>query len=348
MEDILYAAYSETNQLHSPKDILRRGNIVKYMENPDRVKYFLSALKDRKYKIISPRSFDIDAILAIHSAGYIDFLRDAHPRWRQAFADGKASDEVVAHTFAVRYPSVCPTSIQGQVGYYLAGSSVPITKGTFAAAISSAHCALEAAARLCEGETEAYALCRPPGHHAYRDLAGGFCYLNNAAIAAQALLPHHERVAIFDFDVHHGNGTQSIFYDRNDVHFVSVHADPNDVFPFYSGHPNETGEGRGQGFNLNLPVPAGSGDEAYLEAVRRGILSVRESGATALVVSAGFDAFKGDPSVDMNVSTDGFRQIGRLLGQLRLSTAIIQEGGYLVEELGLNLGAFLDGFSAER
>lgn len=330
--------------MHAPKDVLRRGILTKYMESPDRVKHLLAALTSRDYQIISPRSFGLDEICAVHCPDYVDFLRDAHPRWKASFP----SDDVVAHTFAVRYPSVCPTSIQGQVGYYLAGSSVPITNGTFAAAVSSAHCALEAAARVSEGEMQAYALCRPPGHHAYRDLAGGFCYLNNAAIAAHFLRGHHERVAIFDFDVHHGNGTQSIFYDRNDVQFVSVHADTNDVFPFYSGHASETGEGQGQGFNLNLPVPAGSGDDSYLEAVRRGVLSVRDGGATVLVISAGFDAFRGDPSVDMNVSTEGFREIGRLLGRLRLPTAIIQEGGYLVEELGLNLGAFLDGFSEER
>lgn len=319
------------------------------MESPDRAKHFLSALNARNHKIIPPRSFGMDAILAVHSGDYIDFLRDAYPRWRQAFPQSGASDDVVAHTFAGRHSSSrAPTSIQGQAGYYLAGSSIPITEGTFEAAVSSAHCALEAAARLCEGETEVYALCRPPGHHAYRDLAGGFCYLNNAAIAAQSLLSHHARVAVFDFDVHHGNGTQSIFYDRSDVHFVSVHADTNDVFPFYSGHADEIGDGQGLGFNLNLSVPVGSGDDIYLEAVRRGIESVAGSGATALVASAGFDAFKGDPSVNMNVSTQGFQEIGDLLGRLRLPTAIIQEGGYLVEELGLNLGAFLDGFSAVR
>ncbi|WP_414476364.1 histone deacetylase family protein [Microvirga sp. M2] len=342
------AIYSETHNLHAPSEIVVRGKVSPNLEVPGRVAHLLDALKAGGHEIVAPRDFGMEPILAIHDRAYVEFLQSAYERWHQAFPKGKAGPYACAHASANRHRAALPASIQGQVGYYLSGGSAPIDAGTFEASVASAHCALEAAALLEEGHYDAYALCRPPGHHAYADMAGGFCYLNNAAIAAQALLAKHKRVAILDFDVHHGNGTQDIFYDRDDVHFVSIHADPHQVFPFYAGYADERGEGAGEGFNLNLPVLVGSADPVYLEAIEAGVKSVKESGATALVVSVGFDAFKGDPSAEMNVSTQGFAEIGRLLGCASLPTALIQEGGYLVADLGLNLGAFMDGFTSAR
>lgn len=237
-----------------------------------------------------------------------------------------------------------PTGIQGQIGWYIAGASAPIIEGTWDAAVSAAHVALEAAERLLGGQQEAYALCRPPGHHAYSDLAGGFCYLNNAAIAAEHLAASLGRVAILDIDVHHGNGTQGIFYDWDDVHFVSVHGDPNDLYPFYAGYRDEIGEGKGTGHTKDLPLPRLARDEPFLGAIDEGLSSIGRYQPAALVVSLGFDAFRGDPTAHLAVSTEGFRQAGMRIGRIRKPILLVQEGGYAVSDLGRNLAAFLDGF----
>lgn len=342
------AVYSEAHKQHAPAEIVVRGLVAPNLEVPGRMDHLLEALQAGGHDIVVPRDFGLEPILAVHDGAYVDFLRTAYERWHEAFPAGKAGPYACAHASANRHRAVLPSSIQGQVGYYLSGGSAPIDAGTYEASLAAANCALEAATLLSEGHGEAYALCRPPGHHAYADMAGGFCYLNNAAVAAQALLADHERVAILDFDVHHGNGTQDIFYERGDVHFVSVHGDPNDLFPFYVGYADERGEGAGEGHNLNLPVPLSSGDDSYLAAMDAGLASISKSGASALVVSVGFDAFSGDPSAEMNVSTRGFEEIGRRLGRAGLPTALIQEGGYLVADLGLNLEAFLRGFTSER
>lgn len=340
--------YSEAHLAHHPREIAIRGLIASNLEVPDRVEHLLGAVKAGGHRIAAPRDFGMKSIFAVHDRAYVDFLKTAYERWHQAFGEGRAGPYACAHASANRHVARVPSSIQGQVGYYLSGGSAPIDAGTFGAAVTSAHCALEAAALLDEGVREVYALCRPPGHHAYTDMAGGFCYLNNAAIAAQALAERHGRVAVLDFDVHHGNGTQDIFYSRGDVHFVSVHADPNDVFPFYVGYADETGEGEGAGHNLNLPLPVGSGDAPFLAAIDRGLASIRDFAPEVLVVSVGFDAFRGDPSAELTVTTPGFHEIGRRISALGLRTALIQEGGYLVADLGANLEAFLEGFLSER
>ncbi|MEI7447411.1 MAG: histone deacetylase family protein, partial [Burkholderiales bacterium] len=220
--------------------------------------------------------------------------------------------------------------------------------GTWAAIQGAADCALEGAQSLLAGEREAYALCRPPGHHAYADVGAGFCYVNNAAVAAEHLVRRLGRVAVLDVDVHHGNGTQGLFYDRPDVLFVSVHADPDAGFPFFAGRADETGRGAGSGFNLNLPLPAGTTDGGWLDAVARGAAAVRRFEPGALVVSLGFDAFERDPSALLSVSTEAFRGCGRSVGALGLPTLLVQEGGYAVDALGTNLLAFLDGFGSAR
>ena len=207
---------------------------------------------------------------------------------------------------------------------------------------------MEAAKLALGDEREAYALCRPPGHHAYADFAGGFCYLNNVAIAANYMASSLGRVAILDIDTHHGNGTQSIFYRRSDVHFVSVHGDPNVLFPFYAGYADERGKDEGDGCNLNLPLPLKSEDPAWLDAIDQGMASIQAYQPKALLVSLGFDPYKGDPSSDLAVSTEGFRGAGERIGRYDGPIVLIQEGGYSVEKLGENLDAFLDGFMRAR
>jgi acetoin utilization deacetylase AcuC-like enzyme len=201
---------------------------------------------------------------------------------------------------------------------------------------------------VMDGEDTVYALCRPPGHHAYRDLAGGFCFLNNSAIAAAHLRLKHERVAILDVDVHHGNGTQGIFYERPDVFTVSLHADPARFYPFVWGYAHERGAGAGLGTNLNIPLPIGTKDEPYLQALDAAVSALSAFAPGALVVALGLDASEHDPLAGLAVTTDGFRQIGATIARIGLPTVFVQEGGYLSDILGANLAAVLGGFEAAR
>jgi acetoin utilization deacetylase AcuC-like enzyme len=227
----------------------------------------------------------------------------------------------------------------------MADASAPLAAGSWESILRSAWSAVHAARLVLSGERSVYALCRPPGHHAFADMAGGFCYLNNNAIAAQELRGRFDRVAILDVDLHHGNGTQSIFYARDDVLTVSIHADPVRFYPFFWGYADEEGEGAGKGFNLNLPLPRGAGDDAFMRALDDGINRIQAFSPEALVVALGLDAFEGDPFGGLSVSTHGFAEIGRRIGAgLPLPTVVVQEGGYLCDELGENLAAFLEGF----
>jgi len=201
---------------------------------------------------------------------------------------------------------------------------------------------------VLEGAREAYALCRPPGHHAYADMAGGFCFLNNTAIAAQRLRTRHARVAILDVDVHHGNGTQGIFWERDDVLTVSIHADPADYYPYFWGHAHESGTGAGAGFNLNLPLPMGSGDAAWLAAGETALARVRAFAPDALVVALGLDASESDPLQGLRVTGDGFAAMAGRIAGVGLPTVLVQEGGYLSDDLGRNLVRFLAGFESGR
>jgi acetoin utilization deacetylase AcuC-like enzyme len=240
-----------------------------------------------------------------------------------------------------------PRSVVAQAGYHMSDASAPIAEGSWESILWSAWSAVHAARFLLDGESSAYALCRPPGHHAFADMAGGFCYLNNTAIAAQMLRRAHARVAILDVDLHHGNGTQSIFYDRGDVLTVSIHADPERFYPFFWGYAGETGTGDGEGCNLNLPLPRGSRDDAFLAALDTAIRKIADFKPGALVVALGLDAFEGDPFGGLGVTTAGFGKIGRRIAtSLRLPTLLVQEGGYLCDALGDNLTAFLEGFGS--
>ena len=201
---------------------------------------------------------------------------------------------------------------------------------------------------VLDGEDAVYALCRPPGHHAYRDLAGGFCFLNNSAIAAAHLRLKHERVAILDVDVHHGNGTQGIFYERPDVLTVSIHADPAFYYPYVWGYAHERGAGAGLGANFNIPLPLKTGDDGYLQALDVAAKRIKAFAPGALVVALGLDASEHDPLAGLAVTTPGFKRIGVALARIGLPTVLVQEGGYLSDILGQNLTAVLAGFEEAR
>ena len=284
-------------------------------------------------------------IAAVHDAGYLHFLETAFARWQETPLAGPV---VRTYGYAVRRMQRRPDAIIGQAGYYLSGEGAPILAATWHAAKVSAHVAVEGAQRILGGAHEAYALCRPSGHHTYADVAGGFCYLNNAAIAAQVLVDGGAKPAILDVDVHAGNGTQSILYERDDVFFCSVHGDPRGLYPWYAGYPDETGVGRGLGCNLNLPLAAGTENSGYVAAIETGLDAIRKFGASVLIISLGFDAHVGDPTANLAVTAEGFRAIGARIGSFGLPTLLVQEGGYIVEKLGDNLTAFLDGFLPAR
>ncbi len=335
--------YSDAHRGHYPAHFLVNGKVEANPEVPERAERLLEAVRAGGHAVAAPADYGPGPRAAVHTAEYLQFLEHIHPRWLRI--EG-ASEEVIPNIHPNNRGSGYPASAVGQAGYHMADTACPISAGTWAAACASANSAVHAAEEVINGARAAYALCRPPGHHAFADMAGGFCYLNNAAICTQYLRRRVERVAILDVDVHHGNGTQGIFYTRGDVLTVSIHADPVRFYPFFWGYPQERGEGAGLGCNLNLPLPRGAGDDVYLETLEKAFLRIRSFGPDVLVVALGLDAYEGDPLVGLRITTPGFRRVGAAVGGLGLPSVLVQEGGYLSDALGDNLAAFLEGFEA--
>lgn len=337
--------FGEQQLMHDPCSYLSSGAAAANPEVPERATRLLAAAIDCGLTVVTPDDHGDQAIAAIHTPRYLEFLRNIHTRWSRI--DG-ASEEVLPNVHPISRDDGYPKSAVGQTGYHVYDSSCPITADTWHSARWSAQAAAKAARCLLDGDDASYALTRPPGHHASQDLAGGFCYLNNGAIAAQQLRDRCERIAIIDVDVHHGNGTQRIFYDRRDVLTVSIHADPIRFYPFFWGYAAETGSLQGEGFNANYPLPRGTGDREYLKTLDTALARVGHYAPDAVVIALGLDAHEADPFRGMAITTDGFAMIGSALGALRLPTVIVQEGGYLSDDLGSNLSAFLGGFMAKR
>lgn len=339
-------AITTAHAAHDPDRFTLPGDTRRYWEVPARADALAAALLAGGITTKPAADHGLELIERVHDAGYLSFLRTAFARWQELNGSGPM---LRAPAYAVRHKARRPDAVMGQAGWYLSSLSAPIVAATWTAALGSANAAADAADVVALGGRYAYALCRPPGHHAHTDMAGGFCYLNNAAIAAQRVLDSGAGpVAILDFDVHHGNGTQQIFYERDDVHYVSVHGDPATLYPWFAGYADETGVGRGLGCNLNLPLPPGSGDGPFVAAVRQGLDAIALRRPAVLIVSVGFDAQQGDPSANLAASAAGFEAVGRHIAALDMPTVLIQEGGYLVERLGLNLTAFLTGLGVLR
>ncbi|AIO66977.1 histone deacetylase family protein [Burkholderia oklahomensis] len=336
------AVYSDAHARHDPQHFLVRGKLRRTHERPERVERLAAAARADGHELLAPPDYGLAPIAAVHTPAYLRFLETAHARW-QLLDD--PSDEVRPniHPFPGQ-PASYPDSVLGQAGYHLGDGACPIGPHTWEAAYGSAQVAAHAAQLVTDGERAAYALCRPPGHHAYAERANGFCYLNNTAIAAQALRAVHARVAILDIDVHHGNGTQGIFYRRRDVLTVSLHRDTRDFTPFFTGHAHERGEADGEGYNLNLPLPRGTGDTAYLSALDEACARIRAFAPGALVVALGLDAHEHDPYQSLAITTAGFFRITAEIARLGLPTVLVQEGGYLSASLGENLSSALRGF----
>jgi len=330
---------------HYPRHFLVNGVVETNPEVPERADRLLAAARQAGLEHVVPADHGLAPISAVHTPEYIAFLSTIHERWLRI--EG-GSDEVVPGIHPDRRDGAYPLSAVAQAGYHMADGACPVAAGSWAAIKRSADAAAEAALMVREGTAWAYALSRPPGHHAFADMAGGFCYVNNSGVAAQMLLGRHERVAILDVDVHHGNGTQGMFYKRPDILTVSIHADPVRFYPFFWGHADERGAGAGLGYNYNLPLPRGTDDEAYMPALAAARRRIEAFAPGALVVALGLDAYKDDPQGGFAITTDGFGRIGEMIGRFGLPTVLVQEGGYLCDGLGANLTHFLQGFGASH
>ncbi len=335
--------YSEAHRKHDPPfEIFDGGLRTPYMENPDRMDRILNALRETDWaEILEPTDFGLDPILAVHDKDYIDFLASCWTEWLDS--KPKDSSVLLPATFALRRTPQRPTSLLGKAGYHIMDLSACIVEGTYEAALASANCALSASESVIVGQRSAFALCRPPGHHAGTDYAGGYCFINNAAVAAH-WLSSKDRIALLDVDYHCGNGTQDIFYSRDDVLTISLHADPDFEYPHYVGFSNERGEGKGFGFHHNFPLPAGTDDASYLAALDNALELIREYKPRYLVVSAGMDIYADDPLGKIKVSTAGIGEIGKRITALDFPTVIVMEGGYNNDALGRNIIAFLGKF----
>ena len=333
--------FADEQKRHDPKFFLSSGGRQPNPEQPERVERLLEGARAAGLEIVRPVDHGLGPISAIHTPEYLDFLKRIYGRWQHI--EG-ASEEVIPNIHPIARTGSYPASAVGQAGYHMADTSCPISAETWESACWSAWSATSAAEAVAAGNPWAYALCRPPGHHAFRDVAGGFCFFNNSAIAAQRLRRSAERVAIIDVDLHHGNGTQGVFYERSDVLTVSIHADPVRFYPFFWGHADERGEGLGLGYNYNLPLARKSDDAAYLEALSATLRRVEAFSPDAVVIALGLDAFEKDPFGGLSVSTPGFSRIGEAIAKLDRPAVIVQEGGYLCDELGDNLTAFLTGY----
>jgi len=339
------AFFAEEQKRHDPKAFLSSGAPQPNPEQPARAERLLAGAISAGLTVERPRDHGLGPVAAVHTPEYLAFLEHIFARWQRI--EG-ASAEVIPNIHPLARDGAYPASAVGQAGYHMADTACPISAETWQSALWSAWSAVEAAETVMSGAPAAYALCRPPGHHAFADVAGGFCFINNSAVAAQMLRKQAARVAILDVDLHHGNGTQGIFYARSDVLTVSLHADPVRFYPFFWGHADERGEGPGLGYNLNLPLPRKSADAAFLDALQAAFQRIRAFSPDALVVALGLDAFEGDPFGGLSVTTPGFSRIGEAIAKLGLPTVIVQEGGYLCDALGDNLTAFLTGFGGKQ
>lgn len=335
------AVFDDRQRQHDPKHFLVAGVQRPSPEQPERIDMLCKGALAAGCHFVTPGDAGTGPIAALHSPEYLTFLQTIHARWQKIEGAG---GEVIPNIHPNSREDSYPRSAVGQAGYHQADTACPIGKHTWEAAYWSAQSAITGADLVAGGERAVYVLSRPPGHHAYGDRAGGFCFLNNSAIAAERLRGKGFRPAVLDVDVHHGNGTQGIFYDREDVLTVSIHADCNDFYPFFWGHAQERGEGRGRGCNLNLPLPRGTGDKAYLQTLDAALERIAIYGADVLVVALGLDAYEGDPFKGLAITTPGFARIGAALAGLGLPTLFVQEGGYLCDELGENLTSVLGGF----
>jgi len=333
--------------LRDAKTELYGGELVTPFERPSRADTVIKAIAQSHLgEILEPETFTMDPVRAVHSDDFIAFLETAWQEWQDAGFTGEA---IASSWPARRMQSRVPSSIDGRIGYYALAAETSITEGTWAAALASKDVALTGAKALYQSEQGIFSLCRPPGHHAASDMFGGYCFLNNAAIAAQYLCDQGtNRVAILDIDFHHGNGTQDIFYDRDDVMFCSLHGDPQQAFPYFLGYADETGSGKGQGYNLNYPMPRDTSFTQWQQSLTAALAELDEFSPQYLIVSLGVDTFENDPISFFKLTTADYFTTGAMIGELSIPTLFVMEGGYDIDEVGINVLEVLKGFESVK
>jgi acetoin utilization deacetylase AcuC-like enzyme len=342
--------YTLRHRLHHPEQEFEHSRFQKPFEIPERVEIIQAALMaDSRFEFVAPDDWGVAPIAAVHDPGLIKFLETA---WHEYQTAHSYTRDVIPDVFALPglrhgigdFPE--PISIDARLGYWCFETTTPLTHGSYDAARSAVDVALTAAEAVMSGDRWAYGLCRPPGHHAARAAYGGYCFFNNAAVVAQRLASTTgSRITVLDLDYHHGNGTQQIFYDRADVQFVSLHANPERAYPYHTGYADELGTGSGLGTNLNFPLGAGVEDEEYVAVLDRALHAVSEFNPDLLVVSLGLDTHLEDPISDLALSTGGLYTAGAAVSQLGVPAVVLQEGGYAVDVLGLNARAWLNGLA---
>ncbi len=339
--------YSDTHRLHHGTE-LKDGVLKPSVEMPRRADTVLARIRAVGLgDVVGPGEFPASAYSPVHTPRYIRFLQSA---WSDWLAVGRSGDALPL-IWPVRdlRADVEPGHIDGRLGFYSMDAGVPVTAGTWEAVRVSANLALTGAAALADGAAAAFALCRPPGHHAAAEYMGGYCYLNNAAIAAQSLIEKGaKRVAVIDVDYHHGNGTQSIFYDRADVLFISLHGDPKTSYPYFLGHRDERGRGDGIGFNHNYPLPHGTAWDGFGAALGDACARLAAYAPDAIVVSLGVDTFKDDPISQFKLESDDYLRMGECIAAVGKPTLFVMEGGYMVDDIGVNAVNVLQGFEGGR
>ena len=337
--------YSDSHKLHFPQAEFHRGQMVTPFENPERIDLIIDHLEEVGFTGIKCDDFwDVEPVLKIHSADYLEFLETAWEEWLAAGFTG----DLMAGNFPVRrMQQRCPKHIDGKAGFYSSGNDTSINAGTWQAVKASYMTAKQAQKVVANGDAGSLALCRPPGHHASRDLFGGYCFLNNAAVVAQLFIDQGaEKVAILDIDFHHGNGTQDIFYGRGDVLFASLHGQPEDSYPYYSGYADETGKMEGEGSNFNYPMPPGTTYSSWAQGLEEAIRQIQKFNSSALIVSLGVDTYKEDPISFFCLETYDYLHCGKQLSKLNLPTVFVLEGGYALEMVGQNVANVLIGFES--
>ena len=339
--------YSEKHRLRNPQSELSGGELIRPHESPERAEIILARIREIQLgPVRPPDEFGDDPLLRVHKPEYLRFLQAVWDEWKAA---GMSGEVIAANWPARRMRNKEPQEIEGKVGYFALAAETAICAGTWQAAQTAANCALSAARIVRDGESAAFALCRPPGHHAAADLYGGYCFLNNAALAAQSMRDAGmKKIAVLDMDFHHGNGTQDIFYERGDVFFASLHGDPAMAFPHFLGFADETGAGDGEGCNANFPMPPETPFSEWRKALDAALEKIAEFAPDALVVSLGVDAFCRDPISFFRLESPDFSAAGALMAGLNLPTVFVMEGGYAVAEIGVNTANVLSGFAEKR
>ncbi len=335
--------YTASHQAHDPAyEGYTATELLPAFEKSARATEVMTVLSRLPWAMITPpHDFGLAPILAVHTETYLTYLRTAYAKWQPySPVEGLA---FIPGTDGIDYPTASAMSGSDQYGFFLLDTTVTINSQTYLAAIEAAQCAISGAQALLEGDQAAFAICRPPGHHAGREICGGYCFLNNAAIAANHL-SHQGKVAILDIDFHAGNGTQAIFYERNDVFVISLHADPVREYPHYAGYAHEAGLGAGCGFHRNFPLTAGINDHQYLNTLKQATQLIRTFDPEYLVVSAGMDIYEADPLGDFKITRPGIAAIGQEIAGLGLPTLIVMEGGYHIPSLGENFASLLAAF----